>query len=134
MNFKKCTTLLLAFLMLVSNSGLAFNVHYCGDEIASVSIKTNKKSIVFEENCCGITEEQSNCCNDKLFKIQETSDKFQENKSQIEFNSFIVENQTILISSNKNQNYKYQKTDIFYTFLDNFPAIYKRNCQLIYYA
>ncbi len=134
MIFKKCTTLFLAFLMLVSNSGLAFNVHYCGNEIASVSIKTNKKPIVLEENCCGIIEEQSNCCNNKLFQIQETSDKFQENISQFEFNSFIVENQTILISFNKNQNYKYQKTDIFYTFFDNFPPIYKQNCQLIYYA
>ncbi len=134
MIFKKCTTLFLAFLMLVSNSGLAFNVHYCGNEIASVSIKTNKKPIVFEENCCGIIEEQSNCCNDKLFQIQESSDKFQENISQFEFNSFIVENQTILICFNKNQNYKYQKTDIFYSFLDNLPPIFKRNCQLIFYA
>ena len=134
MIFKKCTSLFLVFLLLVSNSGLAFNVHYCGNEIASVSIKTNKKPIVFEENCCEIIEEQSNCCNDKLFQIQESSDKFQENISQFEFNSFIVENQTILLGFNKNQNYKYQKIDIFYSCLDNLPPIYKRNCQLIFYA
>ena len=37
MQFKKHISLLIAFFLLVSNSGLAFNVHYCGDKIAAVS-------------------------------------------------------------------------------------------------
>ena len=31
-------------LILVSNVGLAFNVHYCGGEIASVSLLPGKKT------------------------------------------------------------------------------------------
>ena len=67
MNFRKHICILLAVLLLVSNVGFAFNVHYCGDEIASVSLKSVFSSNNTEENCCGIVEEQSHCCKDKVF-------------------------------------------------------------------
>lgn len=70
MNFKKCTSLILVFLLLVSNIGLAFNVHYCGDEIASVTFTQHNP----EKNCCGIAEKKSNCCSDKVVHIQKKSD------------------------------------------------------------
>ncbi len=120
--------------MLVSNSGLAFNVHYCGDEIASISLKMAKKSLDLETNCCGIVEEESNCCNDKLFQIQETSDKFQENITKIEFNAIVVETQNKFVEFFKKSNFKASKASIFYPFLDNLPPIFKRNCQFIFYA
>jgi hypothetical protein len=134
MNFKKCTPLFLAFLMLVSNSGLAFNVHFCGDEIASISLKMAEKPLNLETNCCGIAEEESNCCNDKSFQIQETSDKFQENITKIEFNAIVVETQNKFEEFFEKPNFKDSKASIFYPFLDNLPPIYKRNCQLIFYA
>lgn len=134
MNFKKCTNLFLAFLMLVSNSGLTFNVHYCGNEIASISLKINEQSLDLETNCCGIAEEESNCCNDKLFQIQETSDKFQENITKIEFNAIVIETQNKFVDIFEKPNFKVSKASIFYPFLDNLPPIYKRNCQLIFYA
>jgi hypothetical protein len=52
---KKCTGLLLAFLLLVSNIGFAFDVHYCGGEIASVSLNTTATASP-EKKCCGDSE------------------------------------------------------------------------------
>jgi len=37
MNFKKHINILLAMLILVSNVGLAFNVHYCEGKISGIS-------------------------------------------------------------------------------------------------
>ena len=74
MNFKKHISLLLAFFLLVSNVGLAFDVHYCGGEIASVSLKTGFESQDFEKNCCGKVEKKSACCKDKVVHFQKKSD------------------------------------------------------------
>lgn len=72
MKFKKHISILLTFFLLVSNLGLAFNVHYCGDTIASVSINTAANS---ESNCCGAIEKESNCCKDKIIKADPKSDQ-----------------------------------------------------------
>jgi hypothetical protein len=53
MKFKEYLCLLLAFSLLVSNVELAFNVRYCGVDIASVNLKLftrikNQKNIVAE--------------------------------------------------------------------------------------
>src|SRR4051812_45198133 len=65
MGIKKCIGFLLAFLVLASNAGLAFSVHYCGGEIASV------KPILFslEGSCCGKKESKPmGCCKTKIVK------------------------------------------------------------------
>jgi len=74
MKLRKCTGLFLAFLLLVSNLGLAFNVHYCGDEVASVSLKMATITPNLEDECCGIMEQKTQCCNDKVVQFQEKSD------------------------------------------------------------
>ena len=70
MNFRKNICITLALLLLVSNNGFAFNVHYCGDEISSVSFKTSISSIEIEKNCCGEIEKKSNCCDTKVLHFQ----------------------------------------------------------------
>jgi hypothetical protein len=75
MNFKKHISILLTFFLLVSNLGLAFNVHYCDDEIASVTINTATSSKEAEADCCGIVERDSKCCNDKIIKAENKSDQ-----------------------------------------------------------
>lgn len=72
MKFKKHICILLTFFLLVSNLGLAFNVHYCGNIIASVTISTAVKS---EANCCGAVEKESKCCKDKIIKADPKSDQ-----------------------------------------------------------
>jgi len=75
MNFRKHISLFLAFFLLVSNLGLAFNVHYCDDEIASVSIHSVSNAQEIEKDCCGIVEKNSKCCKNKIIKSNEKSDQ-----------------------------------------------------------
>ncbi|MBZ4036251.1 hypothetical protein K6T82_15870 [Flavobacterium sp. 17A] len=73
MNLKKCTVLFLALLLLVSNIGFAFDVHYCGGKIASVSLKTTAEPVV-EKKCCGSKEKKNSCCKDKVVHFEKKSD------------------------------------------------------------
>ena len=45
MIFKKQLSILIAFLVLVSNSGLAFNVHFCEGKIASITSVFSKEEV-----------------------------------------------------------------------------------------
>lgn len=77
MIFKKHISILLTFFLLVSNLGLAFNVHYCDDEIESITVSTlpaTPKAQTVDE-CCGIIELDSQCCNDKVIKSEIKSDQ-----------------------------------------------------------
>jgi len=73
MNLKKCTGLFLAFLLLVSNIGFAFDVHYCGGKIASVSLNTTVEPVV-EKKCCGSKDKKNSCCKDKVVHFEKKSD------------------------------------------------------------
>lgn len=74
MKFKKHIALFLAFFMLVSNVGFALNVHYCYNQIASVSLNTTAPSNL-EEDCCGVVEKLSHCCKDRIVVLQKKSDQ-----------------------------------------------------------
>lgn len=73
MNLKKCTGLFLAILLLVSNIGFSFDVHYCGGQIASVSLNTSVAAAP-EKKCCGMSEKKSSCCKDKVVHLEKKSD------------------------------------------------------------
>ena len=75
MQFKKQISLFLAFFLLVSNVGLAFNVHYCEDKIASVTLNSTLNPHEVEKDCCGIVEKKSKCCHDKIIKSNDKSDQ-----------------------------------------------------------
>ena len=66
---------MLTVLLLVSNLGLAINVHYCADEIASITINVAPDSGKLVDECCGIVEEEPGCCNDKILKAEIKSDQ-----------------------------------------------------------
>ncbi|WP_276978865.1 hypothetical protein [Flavobacterium filum] len=75
MNFKKCTSILMAFYLLITSSGLAFNVNYCGDTIASVSSVFNTeepcemKMVQKEKACCAISSDtHDGCCSDETIQ------------------------------------------------------------------
>jgi hypothetical protein len=80
MQFKKCTSLFLAILLLVSNLGLAFNVHYCGDKIASFSsafstIQNYESQESFQSDCCCVRQYQGedSCCKDEVIDLKKES-------------------------------------------------------------
>ncbi len=86
MKIQKCTSLLLALLVLFSNAGLAFNVHYCGGEIAGISsvyhvsdsaAATDYQSAAEREikSCCAPKASDSDgCCDNKIIKSEKKSD------------------------------------------------------------
>lgn len=65
----------MAFYLLITSSGLAFNVHYCGDTIASVSSVFNTeepcemKMVQKEKACCVISSDtHDGCCSDETIQ------------------------------------------------------------------
>lgn len=138
MFFRKVNSILLALYLLVSTSGLAFNVHYCEGKIASVTsvfslsepceepVETNEKS------CCkSETASHKDCCSDETLKA-DTGD--------IVIKQLLVDFQLVAVLCNQLavnlyfpflQN-KLQK--IAYSCDSNAPPLYLLYSQYIYYA
>lgn len=75
MKCKKGIGLLLALLILVSNVGLAFSMHYCGGKLASVSIQIPSSSHQQMTSCCAKKAvEKDSCCKNKKVEIEKKSD------------------------------------------------------------
>ena len=120
-------------LLLVSNVGLAFNVHYCGDKIASVSIGNPFFNQNAEIDCCGIVEKKSNCCNDKVIKFEKKSDNSVVKIIDFQIDSpFILQDWKPIVFGEKTVFKNCKLTS--YTCNANAPPIFMRNCQLIFYA
>ena len=81
MYFKKQICLFVAFFLLVSNSGLAFNVHFCEGKIASISSIFSKeevcKMLIKKEKACCVKLEASHkkCCSDKKVNLKNKTEK-----------------------------------------------------------
>jgi hypothetical protein len=92
MNFKKQISIFLAVLLLVSNVGLAFNVHYCGGEIASVSLNSTLPSLKSEKGCCGAkTSKKDSCCKDRKIVVQKKTDNVIVKSFSLQFDyAFVV--------------------------------------------
>lgn len=66
---------MMAFYLLISSSGLALHVHYCGDTIATVSTVYNTEepcgmdSQLEEKACCAISSDtHDGCCSDETIQ------------------------------------------------------------------
>jgi hypothetical protein len=108
MMFKKQISLFLAFFLLVSNMGWAFNVHYCGNEIASVTLQADVESSDKAIGCCGLKKAASKCCKDKVVHFQKKSDHFTSKAIASELFLFcaqeeykIVDYQTVVLNKTK---------------------------------
>jgi hypothetical protein len=75
---RKCIALFIAFLLLVSNTGLAFNVHFCGGQISAITSVYNKSKVcqmpapVAEKKCCAkkLAVSHKKCCSDKELNLK----------------------------------------------------------------
>ncbi|RZJ73467.1 hypothetical protein [Flavobacterium sp.] len=129
MGIKKPLGILLAFLMLASNLGLAFSVHYCGDEIASVK----PIFLTSEKGCCGKQKSKPmGCCKTKIVK----SDK--EHETVVKTFSFAFEapfvpSEALEIPIQKTASFL-EKPAASYYCEANAPPLFKLYSQLIFYA
>lgn len=131
MNLKKCTGLFLAFLLLVSNIGFAFDVHYCGGKIASISLNTTEKAA--EKKCCGAVEKKNSCCKDKTVHFEKKSDDatFKIFFFQIAFPAVIQEFNPITFLAIPN----FRGNQIISYYSDaNAPPLFKLYNQYIFYS
>lgn len=141
MNIKKCTSLFLAVLLLVSNFGLAFNVHFCEGKIASISSVYNveeacdaPEKIVSEENCCATaSKDHKQCCEDKVVDLDDKSpDTIIKTFSfQIDF-PFLLEDWKPLLF---NEIVALKRAEKIVYYCDaNAPPLFKLYNQYIFYA
>jgi hypothetical protein len=133
MNSRKYISILLAFFLLITHSGLAFNVHYCDDVIASITVFSNSNANEIEKDCCGIVEKDSKCCQNKIIKSEKKSDQILLKSFSFETLNVILVQNNILFEIVKVLNFKKTKPSN-YTFNANAPPIFERNCQRIFYA
>ncbi|MEC4003052.1 hypothetical protein OX283_000140 [Flavobacterium sp. SUN052] len=133
MIFKKHISILLTIFLLVSNLGLAFNVHYCDDEIASVSINTASNSHEIEKDCCGTIEKESKCCKNKIIKSTEKSDQIVVKITSVDSNYNLVFNDWKPITFINKKHFT--KRDISTYYCDaNAPPLYLLYSQYTFYA
>lgn len=118
-------------LILVSNVGLAFNVHYCAGKVASVSLVSHANDA--EKDCCGKAEKKSSCCKDKKIKLEKKTDN-----SIVKTFSFQLE---IPFASydwkpiNTVESVALKSSQITAFYCDsNAPPLYKLYSQYIFYA
>lgn len=132
MKFQKIISLFLAFFLFVSNIGLAMNVHYCGDEIASISINSLSNGAAAEEDCCAIIERQSPCCKDKVVHLEKKTDHATVFTVQLDsVNVCIFEEwQPIVFSSFLSSECNSSSE---YAFQSNAPPLFKLYSQYIFY-
>lgn len=131
MIFKKHISILVTFFLLVSNLGLAFNVHYCDDKIASVSINTIPDAKEAGDECCGIAEKESSCCKDKIIKSEVRSDQVIVNLVLLDFIAFADYQTPQLFTVNNNFQ---QRSKATYYCNANAPPLYLLYSQYTFYA
>lgn len=132
MQFRNQICLFLAFFLLVSNTGFSFNVHYCGEKIASVSLKSNFPNEKLEDECCGITEKKSNCCNNKIVHFHKNIEQVVVNafSLQLDFCFLAQENQSVAFYFIPN----FKSTSIPAYYCDaHAPPLFKLYSQYIFY-
>ena len=135
MNLKKHISTLLATLILVANLGLSFSVHYCKDEIASVSLQIHEEEPCIEKttSCCAKENSHSSCCSNKIIKVEKKTDDvlvkvFQLDLDQAIFNTEWTSNLVRFVP------FSTSTGDAAFYCDSNAPPLYKLYCQLVFYA
>lgn len=137
MKFNKHISLLLAVFLLISNMGLAINVHYCGDKIASVFpvyLKTAAVEKSSKKACCiAALKTKEKCCKDKVVHFQKKSDNFVVKKFFSSIAIAILLPEWIPAVFLSTSNFKVCSTTSY--FCDaNAPPFFKLYNQYIFYA
>lgn len=141
MRIKNVTSLFLALMLLISNFGLAFNVHYCGDEIASFSsvfetVQLQLKQESTKDNCCCIQIEnkKDSCCKDKVVDLKKESKEVTTKTFSYHIQApFIPAVQKELIFA-KAENNAATSNETAYYCSPNAPPLFKLYQQYIFYA
>jgi hypothetical protein len=135
--FQKTISITLAFFLLLSSSGMAFNVHYCKGKIAAISSvfkienSCEAQCGIPEKKCCSVPlDHQKDCCDDNFLEAS-FDDAI---GSGISLNSEVLA--LVFVSYVLSFSFEIFPTVhiLDYTFEANAPPLYKKYSQLIFYA
>ena len=135
MNFRKHISIVLASLVLLANLGLSFAVHYCKDEIASVSFQYQEDEPCVEEvkSCCAKEDSHDSCCSNKLIKVEKKTDDILVKTLQLDL-------EPTVFTANWKPNFvafeseNFVSNEVAFYCDSHAPPLYKLYCQLIFYA
>uniref|UniRef100_UPI00404B5BD9 HYC_CC_PP family protein n=1 Tax=Flavobacterium sp. TaxID=239 RepID=UPI00404B5BD9 len=116
MQFRKSTSILLAIFILFSNLGLAFNVHYCEDEIAGISLNTIVSEPCAEEvtACCAMQPSHDSCCSNKVVKVDKKQDNFLSKSFKLDFQPVYFFEELLVFTKNTTIFFSKTKSPSFY--------------------
>jgi hypothetical protein len=132
MQFKKQICLFLAFFLLVSNIGFAFSVHYCDNTFASISFITKKTTANSEKDCCGVVEQKSHCCSDKVVHFEKKTDQatvFTIHLNAVDAKVFEAWHPIVFVPFSLNEN----DSNPEYSVQSHAPPLYKLYSQYVFY-
>ena len=128
----------MAFYLLISSSGLAFSVHYCGDTIASVSsvFKTDESCVMDIQSevksCCATSlENHDGCCSNET--IQADFDEVVIKQQHFDFD-YISVLPIVDFSFYTNRVEQINEQLIDYYCNANAPPLYQLYSQFVFYA
>lgn len=141
MKFNKHISILLTFLILASNMGFAINVHYCHNEVSSVSLAykidepCNDHHKQEAKSCCAkASESHKKCCKNDLVKLQdEKADNIIVKSLQLELSAFYTVEEWKPAPLYADVAVFTQDTPSFYCEA-HAPPLFKLYCQYIFYA
>ncbi len=133
---KKITAILITTVILFSNLGLAFNVHFCHDKIASVSLSFEQDEPCDENPnaCCSASDNHKKCCSETTIKTDKKSDDILVKSFQLDLQQFVANAQNWDFNFSK-EIISIKKNDLIENYSEsNSPPLYKLYCQLVFYA
>jgi len=138
MKMPKHISILISFLILFSNIGLAFNVHYCHDKISGISLAykaTDCKKKAAPKSCCAMAvKADKKCCKSHLVKLQDKTDQVIVKSLALDLAAFYPVpdwNPSQLVI--KDAQFALKENPSFYC-ESHAPPLFKLYCQYIFYA
>ncbi|MGL2963099.1 HYC_CC_PP family protein [Flavobacterium sp. RSB2_4_14] len=136
---KKHISFLIALLVLVSNSGLAFSVHYCGGKIAAVSSVFSQEEVCqmpikVEKTCCAKQETANKgCCSDKKINLKSKAEQVIIKTISLDFEPvYFSDYRNQLFAEIETQHFSNEKVAFYCQ--SNAPPLYKLYCQYTFYS
>ncbi len=143
-SFQKFLSLLFATLIFASQSGMAFNLHYCKGVLASVTLGDAKEVCVMDVNpdaktksCCSkkVSASHKQCCKDASIDLKKiSSDDVLIKSLHVELSPFVFPYLNIFEGFNR----EFSLQNKFQNFASlngaHAPPLYKLYCKLIFYA
>lgn len=136
---KKQIAIVLSFLLLVSNMGLAFNAVFCCEKLVAISSSTasdNDCHIIKKKStsCCDIIIENENCCATKKIDIKPTVSQLLLKDIKLSFENFSLFVNTDFVYFSILNKPAIKKETFLYVFNSSSPPLYKLLCRFVTYG